>query len=285
MKKQIIGFIGQGWIGKNYADDFEDRGYQIVRYDIEKYKKNKAKIKNCDIVFIAIPTPSSLRKGFDYVDVDINETLFKVIRDDTKDGQIIVIKSTVMPGTTKILQDTFPHRYIIHSPEFLTEKTARYDVSNPSMNIVGYTDISKCKAGDVMKILPCAPYEQMVDCNHSEMLKYMINCWFYMKVLTMNTFYDVAKAKELDYNKLIDMMGADKRVGRTHLVAEHQGGRGAGGHCFIKDFAAFRSLYGKNVRNKFYGDSLLHAAEEYNKYLLNNSGKDKELLEGVYTAK
>ena len=90
MKKQIIGFIGQGWIGKNYADDFEDRGYKVVRYDLEKYKMNKSKIKTCDIVFIAIPTPSTIKKGQDYVDVDINETLFKVVRDDTKDGQIIV---------------------------------------------------------------------------------------------------------------------------------------------------------------------------------------------------
>ena len=47
-----IGFIGQGWIGKNYADNFEERGYKIIRYDIDKYKKNKNKIKECDFVFI-----------------------------------------------------------------------------------------------------------------------------------------------------------------------------------------------------------------------------------------
>jgi len=53
-----IGFIGQGWIGKNYADDFEKRGYEIVRYALESpYIDNKEKIKECDIVFIAVPTP------------------------------------------------------------------------------------------------------------------------------------------------------------------------------------------------------------------------------------
>ena len=58
--KPLIGFIGQGWIGKNYANDFEARGYATVRYALEEpYKANEDKIKDCDIVFIAVPTPST----------------------------------------------------------------------------------------------------------------------------------------------------------------------------------------------------------------------------------
>ena len=64
-KDNLIGFIGQGWIGKHYADDFEKRGYDVVRYALEEpYIKNGDKIKDCDIVFIAVPTPSTL-EGFD----------------------------------------------------------------------------------------------------------------------------------------------------------------------------------------------------------------------------
>ena len=55
---KLIGFIGQGWIGKNYADDFETRGYRIVRYAKEEpHSHNREKIGGCDIVFIAVPTP------------------------------------------------------------------------------------------------------------------------------------------------------------------------------------------------------------------------------------
>ena len=65
MDKPRIGFIGQGWIGKNYADDFERRGYHTVRYALEpQYVGNKEKIKDCDIVFIAVPTPTT-PAGFD----------------------------------------------------------------------------------------------------------------------------------------------------------------------------------------------------------------------------
>ena len=64
--KGKIGFVGQGYIGKNYADDFENRGFEVIRYALEKpYTKNKDRIKDCDIVFIAVPTPTTPR-GFDY---------------------------------------------------------------------------------------------------------------------------------------------------------------------------------------------------------------------------
>jgi len=121
----------------------------------------------------------------------------------------------------------------------------------------------------------------MTYCKNSEFLKYMINCWFYMKVLTMNMFYDIIKTEKLDYDKIKEMIGADKRVGKTHLDALHKSGRGAGGHCFIKDFAAFRKLYSESGKN-FLGNQFLHSADEYNKFLLTNSKKDLDLLKGVY---
>ena len=63
--KPLIGFIGQGFIGKNYADDFEQRNYKVVRYALEgTYAGNKDRIKECDIVFIAVPTPTT-PEGFD----------------------------------------------------------------------------------------------------------------------------------------------------------------------------------------------------------------------------
>lgn len=62
MEDILIGFVGQGWIGKNYADDFEERGFSVIRYSLEEpYVANKERIKDCDMVFIAVPTPRHLR--------------------------------------------------------------------------------------------------------------------------------------------------------------------------------------------------------------------------------
>ena len=97
MENKKIGFIGQGWIGKNYADDFEKRGYNVVRFALEEpYIQNKDKIKDCDIVFIAVPTPST-PTGFD------SSILKKAVKNIGK-GKIAVIKSTLLPGITEEIQ-------------------------------------------------------------------------------------------------------------------------------------------------------------------------------------
>src|SRR3989344_2783080 len=94
--RPLIGFIGQGFIGKNYADDFENRGYTVIRYATRpEFAKNKERIKDCDIVFIAVPTPTT-PKGFNYSIVE--DVLSLVGR-----GKAAVIKSTILPGTTERL--------------------------------------------------------------------------------------------------------------------------------------------------------------------------------------
>ncbi len=281
MQKNKIGFIGQGWIGKNYADNFEMRGYDVVRYDVEKFKDNKDKIKECNIVFVAVPTPTA-GDGFD------DSILIDAIKSATHPGQTVIIKSTIVIGTTEKMQEMFPDRFIIHSPEFLTEKTAAFDAANPDRNILGYTEKSFTKCGAVMNVLPPAPYEAMVPCREAELVKYMGNCWFYAKVMMMNTFYDIAVHHGLNFDNIKEMLAADKRVGRTHLDVVHQGGRGAGGHCFIKDFAALREMYesvlsdeGSSAWSKE-GLEMLKGMEKYNINLLRKTGKNLDLLEGVY---
>jgi len=279
--KPLIGFVGQGWIGNNYANDFERRGYTVIRYDITpKYVQNKERIKDCKIIFIAVPTPST-KEGFD------DSILISAIN-ATTEGQIVVIKSTIQVGTTDKLQELFPDRFILHSPEFLTEKTAKFDVANPDRNIVGYTNNSKKVAGKVMVVLPQAPYEEIIPCKEAELVKYAGNVWFYTKVMIINLIYDVAKKNGLDYEIIKEALGADKRVGRTHLDAEHQGGRGAGGHCFIKDMSAFREMYIKSAgimkseSHELQAIKFLSAIEDLNKKLLKKSGKSIDLLRGVY---
>jgi UDPglucose 6-dehydrogenase len=272
--KPIIGQIGMGWIGSNYAKDFEEREYEVIKYDNEKYVENKNKICYCDIVFIAVPTPST-PDGFDYSIVD--EVLGLV-----GEGKIAVIKSTILPNTTETLQAKHPNIYLMHSPEFLTEVTAEYDVKNPCRNIIGYTEKSKCKTGEVMITLPTAPYEKEIPAKEAEMIKYGGNCWFYFKVVYMNMLYDLAQKMDIDFEIVKEGMSADKRIGRTHLDPVHKGGRGAGGHCFIKDMAAFAEMYDTSGIDDPTGRLLLDKLQSKNIELLKASGKSLDLLKGVY---
>jgi len=277
LKNLKIGFIGQGWIGKNYADNFEQRGYNIVRYgQEEEHKDNGDSIAECDIVFIAVPTPST-PQGFSH------EVLSKVIKKVGK-NKIAVIKSTVLPGTTEVIQAENPEIFVLHSPEFLTEATAAYDAANPTRNIVGVPkmdDEFKAKAKLVVDTLPYAPYVSICHSREAEMIKYGGNNWFYFKVVFINMLYDLSKELGCRWEVIRDGMAADPRIGRTHLDPVHKNGRGAGGHCFIKDFAAFMNWVKEKIGDEF-GVKLLESMKEKNLDLLLATDKDLDLLEGVY---
>lgn len=273
-----IGFIGQGFIGKNYADDFEDRGYDIVRYSLdEPYIKNKDQIALCDIVFIAVPTPTTPEGVyFGYVE-DVLPLIGK--------GKIAVIKSTLLPGTTKKLQERFKSIYIVHSPEFLREVTAKEDAANPERNIVGIpvdSEEYRQKAELILSVLPPAPFSQICHAHEAEIIKYAGNNFLTMKVVYMNVLYDLAKQFDGDWTVIRDAVAADSRIGSSHMNPIHASGRGAGGHCFIKDLAAFRLFHEDIFPEHAQTLDFLRAIEQKNITLLRDSGKDIGLLDQVY---
>ncbi len=279
-----IGFIGQGFIGKNYADDFERRGFTVTRYALEEpYRRNKEKIKDCDIVFIAVPTPTT-EDGFD--DRIVVEAIGLVGK-----GKSAVIKSTILPGTTESLRARHPRVFVMHSPEFLAEATASHDASHPTRNIIGIPEESpkmRARAEEVLRILPPAPFELICSSRESELIKYINNTMLATKVVYVNMVYDLARKLGADYETVRDAVAADPRIGRSHLDPIHKSGhrgaragRGAGGHCFIKDFEAFRRLYKARAGDDS-GQELLDAVVKKNIELLLGSGKDRDLLESVY---
>lgn len=281
----LIGFIGQGFIGRNMADDFADRGYNIVRYNKSEFSKNNELIGKCDIVFIAVPTPST-PEGFD------DSILIEVIK-LVGDGKIAVIKSTIKVGTTEKIQKAFPKKFIMHSPEFLTEKNAKDDAKFPERNIVGYTKKSEKFAGLVLGVLPNAKNNFKVPCREAELCKYVGNTFLMMKVIFANAIFNLAKEKKINYDKVVEMVGHDSRIGHSHLKIKHQGGvgkndkigRGAGGHCFIKDMAALIEMYqeaDETSEENQLALKFLQSAVKFNNRLLLNSKKDLDLLFGVY---
>lgn len=280
----VIGYVGQGFIGKNYADEFESRGFTVVRYALEEpYRANKEKIKECDIVFIAVPTPTT-PEGFS--DAIVRDAVSLV-----GDGKIAIIKSTMLPGMTNTIQEAFPKKIVMHSPEFLREATAAYDAGHPDRNIIGIcadAPENRAAAQKVLSVLPPAPFELICSAVEAEIIKYAGNNWLYLKVVYMNMLYDLTQKLGGNYDAVRDAFAADPRMGRSHLDPVHQSGhggpagRGAGGHCFIKDYAAFRHLYEQMFPEDRAGIEALKGMEEKNKKLLRDSGKDLDLLDGVY---
>jgi len=279
-----IGCIGQGFIGGNYANTFEAHGYTVVRYALEEpYCENKAQIAECDIVFIAVPTPTT-PDGFDASVVEDALTC-------VGPGKVAVIKSTVLPGTTNTLQERYPHITLLFSPEFLREASAADDAAHPERNIIGVPvddDEHRSAAETVMGLLPEAPFSRIMSAIEAELVKYAGNNFLAMKVIYANLLYDFAHAVGADYDVVKEALGADDRIGQSHLAvvdaSGHPGalpGRGAGGHCFIKDLAAFSRAYAERTDDDT-GHAILGALEQKNIALLKASKKDGDLLQGVY---
>lgn len=284
MDKPLVGFIGQGWIGRSYADDFEARGYEVVRYALEApYVENKEKIASCDMVLVAVPTPTTA-EGFD-------DSILRSVLPLVGTGKIALIKSTMRPGTTHALQEAFPNIVVMHAPEFLREANAAYDAAHPTRNLIGIVEEAhRGAAAAVLAVLPKAPYEKVMDAKAAELTKYAGNVFLAMKVVYANVLADFAEALEIPYEEVRDALAADPRVGPSHLaVLDASGhtdkkGRGAGGHCFIKDMEAFRMQYKELVQDAE-GRALLAALVAKNNALLRASDKDIDLLEGVYGTK
>jgi UDPglucose 6-dehydrogenase len=277
-KKPLIGFIGQGWIGKAYSDNLEERGYEVVRYSLEKpWVKNKDKIRECEIVFIAVWTPTT-PKGFD---ISVVESVLPLVGE----GKTAVIKSTILPGTTEKLQKKFPKVTVLFNPEFLSIASHVHDAAHPFANLVGMpvNDAKHLMAAEkVMRVLPKAPYSSICKSVEAEIFKYTHNASGYTQVILFNLMYDLAEQLGASWDVVNRAIQADPLISKRYSNPVHKSGRGAGGGCFIKDLSALRAHYRKHVPMDKLGTRVFEAMEAKNIDLLTSTDKDLDLLEGVY---
>jgi len=261
LKDLKMGIIGVGMVGGAIKRYFEKQGKGVLVYDKGQNLGSLNEVNLADMIFICVPTPYDEAKGFD----------LSYVREACKNvngNKIIVIKSTVLPGTTEKLQKEYPQHKFLFNPEFLTELTADQDMSYPDRQIVGYTKESYDVAGDVLMILPLAPFEKIMPATEAEMVKYFGNTWFAAKVVFANQIYDLCQKIGVDYDTIMESASADKRIGRSHLEVWHKGYRGYGGKCLPKDIKAliqFADLNGVDLK-------LHKIVEEINNKLMQDQG-------------
>jgi len=225
-----IAIIGLGMVGGALAKTFKEP----ILYDPPKGIGSIEELNTADIVFICVPTPYTKTGCYTYF---VKESIRLLTS-----PKIVVIKSTVEPGTTHKLQAEFPQHKILFNPEFLTESTAYQDMNYPERQIIGFTLNSYNVSREIMKLLPLAQEEYIVPCHIAEFAKYACNSWFATKVAKNNELYDIYKAYTgggKDFDKVIDCISSDKRIGRSHLEIFHKGERGFGGKCLPKDLNSF----------------------------------------------
>ena len=154
-----------------------------------------------------------------------------------------MLRSTVTPGTTRKLQDKYSNLKIVFNPEFLTERSAKYDFINQSRVILGGAghefdgvqetiELFKWRFGESIPVI-ATTWET------AELIKYMCNCFFATKVSFMNEMYQIAEKCNVDWEMALDGFVRDGRVGHSHMnIPGPDGKLGFGGSCFPKDVQA-----------------------------------------------
>lgn len=234
--KLKIGLMGAGMVGGALERWFLKEGTVPLVYDKYKNRGSLDEVNQADIIFVCVPTP------YNEAARDFDLSVVKEALSSVRGEKIVVIKSTVLPGTTAAFQKQYPQHQILFNPEFLTEQTADQDMSYPDRQIVGYTRESYTVAGTVMRLLPLAPFECVMPATEAEMVKYFGNTWFSVKVVFANQMYDLCEKLEVDYDVVRDCAAADKRIGPSHLKVWHRGYRGYGGACLPKDTRSLIAL-------------------------------------------
>jgi UDPglucose 6-dehydrogenase len=198
-------------------------------------------VESCEVIFVCVPTPMN-KDGSCNIDVveGVIKQINKLLTDWKSDKRpIVVIKSTVPPGTTEKLHKKFKNVNVIFNPEFLTEANFIEDFKNQTRIILGGTRKGTNKLRQVYsKVFPTAHIIK----THStiaELVKYMTNSYLATKVSFANEMYQICEKFDMDYDKVVEYATLDERLGVTHWsVPGPDGDFGFGGHCLPKDLSA-----------------------------------------------
>ena len=232
---EVIGVIGAGVVGGAVRAYFEGRDDEVAVFDPPKGYTDAAALDRTDVVFVCVPTPYTRGVGFD------DGHLLKAVS-AIRGDKSVVIKSTVLPGTTDILQERYPRHRFIFNPEFLREASAYDDFVRPDRQVIGCTDASRGDAERLLAMLPRAPFELICTAREAEMAKYVANSFLAVKVMFANEAFDLCEALRIDYGAIRAIVSADERIGGSHMEIFDSGYRGYGGKCLPKDSKALLDL-------------------------------------------
>jgi UDPglucose 6-dehydrogenase len=293
-----IGFIGLGKLGLPCAEEIGKTGYEVKGYDIADVNSDVVSVKptikdtvtDCNIVFVAVPTPHDGRydgsipitnlepKDFDYSIV--KETILEADKHMNND-QLLVLISTVLPGTTRREFVPLIHNTrFAYNPYLIAMGSVAWDMVNPEMIMIGTEDGSL--TGDAKKLIDLYgsviqnnPRFEVGTWDECECIKIFYNTWISTKISLVNMMQDVANRMG---NINVDVVtGA---LSKSNLrITGHQymtAGMGDGGACHPRDNIALRYLAQELELGYDLFDSIMNSREVQAKNLAKELVKHAE---------
>lgn len=233
-----LGIIGQGFVGIAVKEGMSTY-YDVETFDIAKDSTCNSLselVDKSDVIFVCLPTPMNSDGS---CNTDIVEQVIREIDCLAFRHQIVVIKSTVPPGTTNRLNKKNKNITVIFNPEFLTEANFVDDFKNQDRIIIGGSRPATTILRQVYSLVfPNIPIVK-TGAKTAEMVKYLINTFLATKVSFANEIKQICDKLDIDYDKVVEYAQYDERLGNSHWAVPGPDGKfGFGGSCFPKDVNA-----------------------------------------------
>ncbi len=233
-----IGIIGWGMVGKSTAIALQRPFTFFDSIDIKDLEL-ESKLIYLNTLFICLPTPT-LENGKQDISA-IHWWLNKIehVYQNQLGYPIVVIRSTVLPGTTELLAKKYPLLSLVHMPEFLTESTAKEDAQNPEFLVIGTNDpFIRKQMQEILSYIHSVHETIFCSTTTAEMIKYTMNTFFSLKVIFGNQIWDICRQVGADYSGIVKALQTHKWGSKNGWDVWYGGFRGYGGSCLPKDTKA-----------------------------------------------
>ena len=300
MLETKVGFIGVGKLGMACAEVMSEQ-YDVTGYDI--YPKTSDKIKivdqlkdavlGKDIVFIAVQTPHDPKYGGQapiahLPNVDFNyaivENVLKQVNCWARPNQLIVLISTVLPGTTRErLRPLITNGRFIYNPYLIAMGSVEWDMVNPEMVIIGTEDGSLTGDAQLLidfykPLMQNEPRYEVGTWDEAECIKVFYNTFISAKIGLVNMIQDVAiKQGNINVDVVTDALAKSSMriMGPKYMTA----GLGDAGPCHPRDNIALRYLAEKLDLGYDLFDAIMNAREKQAKLMASALVEQAELYD------
>ena len=228
-----IGIVGKGFVGSAVQFGFSPNvgcDAEVRVYDIDPNKSThtlEETVNESEFIFLSVPTPANKNGS---INIDIVDKALLDISKVSNTNNIILLRSTVVPGTTRLFQQRYTNLNLLFNPEFLTERSANFDFINQSRFIIGGGEhsISKEFSENLAELFRKRFGESIsiIQTNYetAELIKYMTNSFFATKISFLNEMKLVADKCGADWDMTMEGFVRDGRIGHSHLnVPGHDG--------------------------------------------------------------